>query len=217
MKKLALLILGLALSLPASAVFVPYSYNVSGQTNPAQPWNSAKILTLTATESSSLWVSSFVSNYYGTLVDLGTIAQMTPGNYGWIAADGTLHSGTGDTKTVSFTNSAGKTISTTAYYVGDFNAGDNIGFWITTSAGTPGYSTGMVQSGVNAGLRSRQINTVDLAGNTRINFGFNSGSVEFIAVGGAPSPSGQPLPGVIASLLIGGGAFGVSKLRKARK
>lgn len=35
--------------------------------------------------------------------------------------------------------------------------------------------------------------------------------------GGSPGPVGQPLPGILASLLLGGGALGFLKLRKTKK
>ena len=165
-------------------------------------------------------MSGYVSDWGGTLTDLGTTADMTAGNYGWMTADGTIVSGTGETMDVTFTNGVASN-STTAYHVGDFVAGDEIGLWLTnTNKNKPdqeGYSLGPVGQGLNEELDSRQINTVDLAGNTRINFGFahGGGSVEFVLVGGEGTV-GQPLPGVFATLLLAG-SVGTALTRRNRK
>lgn len=188
-----------------------------------QSYTSAQQLTIKINEGGSLWMSGYVSDWGGTLTDLGTTADMTAGNYGWMTADGTIVSGTGETMDVTFTNGVASN-STTAYHVGDFVAGDEIGLWLTnTNKNNPdqeGYSLGPVQQGLNEELDSRQINTVDLAGNTRINFGFakGGGSVEFVLVGGEGSGGtvGQPLPGVFATLLLAG-SVGTALTRRNRK
>lgn len=199
--------------------FAALQYEIVSTTDPAQPWKSANQLTLKITEGGSLWLSSFVSNW-NVLTDLGTYAEMTAGNYGAVTADGTAVTGTGESKEVTFTSANGKkSVSTNAYLVGNFNAGDEISFWITNTAGVVGDSVEPVSNDYGL-LQSRQDNNVDQAGNTRINFGYSgTGSVEFIAYGDeftGPSPSGKPLPGALATLLLGG-AFGGWAMRRRRK
>ena len=66
-------------------------------------------------------------------------------------------------------------------------------------------------------LASRQINTVDLAGNIRVNFGTVDGVAHEFVIGSeaTPStPSGQPLPGVLTSCLVALGATGIAARRR---
>lgn len=208
MKKLLGFLIAALACTPAFAVL---QYEIVSTTNPAQPWVPANNITLKINEGGSLWFSSFVSNWY-VLKDLGTYANMTAGNYG-ATLNGTDILGTGETKEVSFTNGT-QTVSTTAYYVGDFAAGDEISFWVTTPDGVVGDSVGLTDWATGVG--SRKTNTTDAAGNTRINFGFASGSVEFIGVGEAGT-TGQPLPGALAGLLVGGGVLGSFKAFRRKK
>ena len=213
-RMLTMMAMVLVAGLSAQAVL---QYEIISSPSPGQNWLSAQQLTIKINEGGSLWMSGYVSNWYGSLTDLGSIADMTAGNYGWMTTDGTILSGTGETMEVTFTNGV-QSISTTAYHVGDFEAGDEVGLWLTNSKkGQEGYSLGPVNGGLNEDLGSRQINEVDLAGNTRINFGFlkGGGSVEFVLVGGEGTV-GQPLPGVFATLLLAG-SVGTALTRRNRK
>lgn len=200
--------------LVAASSYAALQYEIVQTKNGVQNWSESRQLTLNITQGGSLWFSSFVSNWY-TMADLGDVARMTAGNYGAVVNGTTQVIGTGETTTVTFTGSEGnkpKEISGIGYYVGDFEAGDQVAFWVTSSPGVVGSSMGLVSTDTGQ-LQSRQINTTDLAGNTRINFGFSDfGSVEFVASGGAykngQGPVGQPLPGAFAALLLGGGAVG---------
>ncbi len=223
-KILAVAAVAMLVGLSAQAVL---QYELIPSQPPGQGWPAAQQLLFKVTGGGSLWISSFVSNWYGTLQDLGSTADMTAGNYGWMTQDGTIHYSTGETKEITFTKEDGsKSISTNAYFVGNFNAGDEIGLWLTNTTDSKpdqlGYSLGKVGEGLNAELGSRQYNTTDIAGNTRINFGFLNGgdSVEFLLSpdthysGGGPV--GQPLPGVFATLALAGGV-GTALTRKNRK
>lgn len=198
----------------AASSYAALQYEIVSSSNGVQNWTGSQQLTLNITEGGSLWFSSFVSNWY-SMADLGDVARMTAGNYGAVVNGTTVVAGTGEATTVTFTGQQGnkpKEVSGIGYFVGDFEAGDQLSFWVTSSPGVAGSSMGLV-SDVNGQLQSRQINQTDLAGNTRINFGFSGfGSVEFVASGGAykngQGPVGQPLPGAFAALLLGGGAMG---------
>ena len=215
MKKF-LITVGLALLSVSS--FAALQYQFQTNSNGTQNWQPAYEIKLKVTEGGSLWFSSFVSNWGGgTLPDLGSIANMTAGNYGATVNGATQVLGTGENKTVTFSNNNnGKSITTQAYYVGDFKAGDEVSFWITNNNGVIGSSVGLVNE--PGTVQSRQINTVDVAGNTRINFGFGNGSIEFIAMGGEAKggPVGQPLPGVVIGLLVGGGLLSAAAIRRKK-
>ncbi len=203
-------IIAACMILLATSSFAALQYQVVYVSNGTQNWRAAYEIKLKITEGGSLWFSSFVSNW-NSIPDLGTLATMTADNYG---AGDTVGGGT--TKIKTFTDNKGHQVSTVAYGVGNFEAGDEISFWITAPDGTVGSSEGLV--GGSSGLNSRQATTVDLAGNVRFNFSFNSGTVEFVAFGGeSTAPVGQPLPGVALGLLLGGGLFSAAAVRRRRK
>ncbi len=218
MKKLLTLILAAAW---ASSSFAALQYEIISTPggNEWSTWTSAQKLTLKITQGGSLYFSSFVSNW-NNLTDLGSYANMTAGNYGATnVATGVTTLGSGESQMVTYTNNNGnKSVDTQAYYVGDFQEGEVLSFWVTTPGGTVGSSISEIHDGVD----SRQINETDKAGNTRINFGFNDyGSIEFVLAGGeykggGGAPSGQPLPGVLATLLLGSGALVLNRRRKSK-
>lgn len=218
MKKLLTLILAVAW---ASSSFAALQYEIISTPggNEWATWTSAQKLTIRVTQGGSLYFSSFVSNW-SNLKDLGSYANMTAGNYGATnVATGVTTLGSGQSEPVTFTNSGGNSVDTPAYYVGDFQDGEVLSFWVTTPGGRVGSSVSEVNDG---GVDSRQINETDRAGNTRINFGFDGyGSIEFILAGGeykggGGAPSGQPLPGVLATLLLGSGALVLNRRRKSK-
>lgn len=123
-----------------------------------------------------------------------------------------------------------------AYDLGYFTAGDEVGFWMDANGWTykgVGTSTGVSETGTDhttligradIDLENRVWGIYTAAGmftyhdviqgsgpviethTENISFGF------FSVEGGAPS--GQPLPGVLATLLLGGAAAGWTKLRR---
>ena len=136
------------------------------------------------------------------------------------------------------------TNSTTAYFVGTFEGGEVISLWMTTLP-TDGGETVDMQQLVNGSyvenpeaalrdrvwetyettLASRVIDTHDLANNVRVNFGLTTfpDGREFVAFGVTdgkvhdhPSPSGQPLPGAMATCLLAMGAVAAAKKMKKR-
>ena len=201
---------------------------------PNQAWDSAHQIKLTITEGGSLWMANYVSSWYWTQ-DLGAVINMNENNYGYIDANGDLIGGDGSSTYFTFENPTGsESIAVKAYYVGDFDANDSFYFWVTTldqHGGDIGTSNGPVfdeayEEYADIELKSRQNHLPDLAGNTRINFGFqNIGGREFIFVGGdyvgddgKTHHSGQPLPGVLASIMVIGGLLGgAKKLQKTKR
>lgn len=225
-KVLAIVAMVMMVGLSVQAVL---QYEVISTQPTGQGWKPAQQLTFKVTGGGSMWMTTYVSNWYGNLTHLEQTANMATGKYGWIETNdsammGTIHAAPGDTKEVTFTNGT-KNISTTAYFLGNFEPGDEIGVWLTNmtegEADQVGYSVGPVQQGENTELVSRQYNTTDQLGQNRINFGFASpgDSVEFLLFGDeyhGGGAVGQPLPGAFATLLLAGGV-GTALTRKNRK
>ena len=201
------------------SVFASLQYEIVTTKNGTQNWNSSREITLNITEGGSLWLTSYVSNWY-SIPDLGTVMNMTAGNYGYIDDAGNLVGSTGETKTITLESKNGtKSIDTTGYFVGNFDAGDEVNLWITDNTGSVGESVGTVNDGTTD-LVSRQAKASDMAGNVRQNYSFGSGSIEFVAVGGEKSgeTSGQPLPSAMLALVFGAGTVGLfGKKRKGKK
>ena len=163
---------------------------------------------------------------------------MEAGKYGYIykndlsqldlangSYDSLIHWASGETNTITYTNSTNSvTNSATGYFLDEFKENADIYLVMTTLARDGGETVDSYQYVQDANhdttLQSRQHNTLDLAGNVRINFGINDVGHEFVAVynssdSGTPSPSGQPLPGLLfAGMLSLGTVFAASKMRK---
>mgnify|MGYP000889075558 CR=1 FL=1 len=215
MKKLLTLILAVAW---ASSSFAALQYEIISTPggNEWTTWESAQKLTIRVTQGGSIWLSRFADNWKGTITDLGTYTNMTEGNYGFKnTATGETTYGTGEMETLTFTKK-NQSNTTASYYAGDFEAGDVLSFWVTTPDGRVLDSIADVTD-PSTEVNSRRINQTDLAGNTRINFD----GIEFILAGGeykggGGAPSGQPLPGVLATLLLGSGALVLNRRRKSK-
>lgn len=213
--KKMMLVVGLLFTISA---FSATQFDIIQTKNVNDLWNPVFMsgyVEIQVNESSSIWISTFVSNNYTLEIeDLSTKADMNVGNYGY-TINGVSYASSGITSEISFSNQVG-TVTTTSYYIGDFEAGDVIGIWVTKD-GVIGdaYSSVSAEYGE---LGSRQINTVDVYGNTRINYGFTStGSVEFIISSGElanGASNGQPLPSVIASFVLGAGALIIRRKMK---
>ncbi len=210
MKKL---LAALGLMLFSMSSFAVLQYQIVTNSNGVQNWSMANEIKLKVTEGGSLWFSSYVSNWNG-LTDLSKLSNMAAGSYG-AAAGGVQSLGTGTAKTVTFSDDLGHQVSTNAYYVGNFETGDEVSFWLTSNDHYTGSSVGMVDY---PGLGARQLHSPDLAGNVWINFSFGSGGVDFIALGGEKAIiAGQPLPGVAIGLLIGGGLLSSAAVRRRKE
>ena len=185
--------------------------------NLGQFWLGAQTIKLTIAAEADVWLSNYVNSWYSPIAELdGNVFQMGAEQYGAVQLNGDkTWVGTGDTTTVTFVDDAtGATNSTTAYYLGHFEGGEDISVWMTTLMEDGNEQVDMQQYVFDAEhdttLVSRVDGTHDLAGNVRINFGVDSVSAgfigrEFVAFGvdnGTPAPSGQPLPGALVSLAL---------------
>ena len=225
-------------------------------TNSQQNWLAACQIELTIGGPCDVWVSNYVNSWYWPkpLAPLdGNVYDMSATLYGANQLNGEkVWIGNGETTKVTYVDDAtGVTNWTTAYFVGTFEGGEVISLWMTTLP-TDGHETVDMQQLVqgkyivdpnvedesereygyaNTTLMSRNIDTHDLAGNVRVNFGIDNGVYgdgvgiprEFVAFGVTdgkvhdhPSPSGQPLPGAMATCLLAMGAVAAAKKMKKR-
>lgn len=141
-------------------------------------------------------------------------------HYGYVdLSTGASHAGTGDTITTysKQMNSNNQLVTQTGYALGEFSAGDEIGIWLTVN-GTTGASVLNKSNSINSSnmnFRNAFVGT-DALGNSLFQLDFTKGGSVFFSVAGVAStgPSGQPLPGILATLLIGSGLMAVGIRRK---
>ena len=242
MKKIASMMLLMAAASALAGVVEPFKQftqaDFSDAEKPGQGWSSASVFSLNVKANTSVWLSNYVRSFYEPISDLGgNVFNMAEGKYGYIyksdlagldmangSYDSLIHWSSGETNTITYTNSTNSvTNSATGYLLDEFKEDADIYLVMTTLArdGAETVDTYQyVQDDNNATtLQSRQHNTVDLAGNVRINFGINDMGHEFVAVyrsaGGTNSTAGQPLPGLLfAGMLSLGTVLGVSRMRK---
>ena len=159
------------------------------------------------------------------------------GSYSVDHQESAIHWGTGEQIQVTYhdPNNSSNTQTTTGYKLGTFDKDAEI-FLVMTPKGYEGtYVTSYEPlneydeignpNGLQSVLKSRQYNTYDQIGQTRMNFavgpydgGATGSSLEFV-IGYVsepldPQPSGQPLPGVLSSCLIALGATGIAARRR---
>lgn len=211
--------------------------------NPKQNWEAAQQIRLIIPADCELWVSNYVDSWYSDIKPLddnvfemvatveNSDQDLSKDWYGAqeIDGDGKRWVGTGETREVTYIDDDTSLTNTTdAYYVGEFEEGDVIYLWMTTlPEDDPELAQVDMQQAVadpenDTPLLSRTHQTFDQAGNVRINFGIDSvtfGSIgrEFVAFGVSRPPSGQPLPGVMATTLLAMGTVAAAARKKLRK
>ena len=205
-----------------------------------QPWSPAQMITLNVPAKMDIWLSNYVSSWYDPkpLLPLDGNSYDMKSGYGIVQTNSTGgiehvsgNDGIDKRSTVTYYYNANPSItnSTEAYFLGSFEAGDEIGIWLTTLPTDGGEEVDTLQyvkdDNHNTTLVSRIDDYQDLAGNVRINFGINSlpeGLIarEFVAVGVSDNkpvePSGQPLPGLFTSALLTFGSIGLKKVLKKK-
>ena len=223
MKKL--LAIGL-IWLCGATVFAALQYDINTSGGPDAP------IRLTISRGGSLWITSKVSSWYW-MEDLSQSAKLSSGDFGYTTDGVKLVNGVGTQAAVTYykngsaaqvnsdvvpaSSGNGTSASTAGYLVGNFEAGQVVSLWMTNLSGQVGVEAGSLADAV-----SRQTNTIDQAGNVVQNLGYSSGNgIEFVAVGGEKvgslkGPTGQPLPGLLATLLFAGGTVGAAGILKRK-
>ena len=122
---------------------------------------------------------------------------------------GVLQTGTFTGNTSNYFSSNGWGTDYNTAYLGDFKAGDTIGIWIAVANSTGTFTSTEIGAGY-AGLGSASLSTF---------FGFGAPGYRFQFIDGVtnPNPVGEPLPGVMAALALGGAAFIGRKLKNRVK
>lgn len=207
----------------SSAVFYQFTHDEPTNTgdytdgkNAGQNWLAAQTIRLYVANEMDVWLSNYINSWYAPIDALdGNVYQMGQGQYGaWQLNGEKTWVGSGATTTVTYTDGAGHDNSTDAYFLGHFEGGEEIALWMTALENEGGEQVDTMQyvydEGHDTTLASRLDGTHDLANNVRINFGLTtipSGEGrEFVAFGvhdESIAPSGQPLPGVLTSALLG--------------
>ena len=230
--------------------FAPTDYCTVHAFRTNQDWFGAQLITLDVKAGTDVWLSNYVKSFYETIADLhgsqfdmvgdqkygyiykNALADFNQKNYesliNW--SDGSV---TTDVTYFADVNPNLKQ-TTTAYFLDHFDTDSEIYLVMTTLPADGSETVDSYQevqdtaNGIATSLYSRQHNTIDVAGNVRINFGINSydfGKIgrEFVAVYNAPdeehggAPSGQPLPGVMTSCLLAGGVISLLKMKRKKK
>ncbi len=250
MKKIASLMLILVAASVFAGVQEPFKQftqaDYKDEKKPGQEWTyGASTFTLSVKANTSVWLSNYVRSWYEPIPDLhGNVYNMT--KYGYIYKndlpsldvpngryDSLIHWANGETTTITYVYDPNPAITNdaTGYLLDTFKEDAEIYLVMTALDRDGGETVDTYQYVQDAdhdtSLLSRQHNTLDLAGNVRVNFGIDSiaeGQIarEFVAVytgadggSGGTSPSGQPLPGLLfAGMLSLGTVFGAAKMRK---
>ncbi len=198
-----------------------------------QNWLGAQMIYLHIDYESDVWVSNYIRSWEENVAALdGNIFQMGATQYGAIEVDGDrVWEGTGDHRTVTYNrfdaNNVEHLHTTEAYYVGHFEGGETVALYMTTlpidgseKISAMQYVNDPAQNHYSM-LASREDGTIDAADNVRINFSLSTGAREFVAfgVGGEnpPAPSGQPLPGVLSTIIVACCSIACAKKMKKNK
>lgn len=184
----------------------------SSYNRPEQKWIPAQMLSLKVAGGTSVWLSNYVRSWYEPIADLhGNTFNMQ--RYGYVTKSA-VESGdyedkivwsSGQTTDITYVNDTTPHTNTATGYLLDYFGEDTEVFFVATLLEADGGET--VDSwqfvhdlGHDTNLYSRQYNTVDLAGNVRVNFGVGpeESGREFVAVFSDTGPvTGQPLPGAL--------------------
>lgn len=217
--------------------FAPAAYcNPHGKRS-SQPWEEAQLITLKVGAGTNVWLTNYVDSFFAgpRIPDLhGDQYDMVGTHkYGYIYADdfqnleatnyeSLIHWSNGETTDVTYfyDDNPEIKVKTTGYFLEHFNEDAEIFFVMMTLPEDGSETVDSYQyvydENHDTTLVSRQHNTVDLAGNVRVNFGIDSYALgyigrEFVAVYDKPATSGQPLPGMAVCLLLAAGTIAGAK------
>ena len=164
--------------------------------------------------SGSLYLTDKINNLYsmsGNNEQLNKVTNMGANNYGWVDnKTGIKYYGDGSTE-VTYSKQMSQwndLVTQNGYKVGDFKAGDEVGFWLTKNGNT-GASILDKSNSINSDSMNYRNAYVgkDILGDDLFQLDYKSGGSVFFGITGVASktPVGQPLPGVLATMFIGSG------------
>ena len=214
-KSKKLLVMGLLagiMSFATESAFYPYTtsdYNIYHTPYGSQFWDPAQMITLNVSAGSAVYLTNYVSNWYGTVEDLGESSyaagyNMNDHKYGYVLAQkddegkvspvGGVHWSDGKTKDITYQNPTGPETKTTTGYLLDKFEDDAEIFFVMTPNGYDDTvnSFGPVDDpdglGYSSIMQSRQINTQDQSGLVRVNFGTVDGVGHEFVIGAVAMP-----------------------------
>ncbi len=253
MKKIVFSIVALVSMVAFAGVEAPFMQfsktDYSTKLRPDQNWvQSTQLISLKVSAGTDVWLSNYINSWYwpkpipgldGNVYDM----LSTPERYGYISKSDLpslslskedyadkIHWGTGEMTEITYYYDSDPSITnkTTGYFLGHFDADDEIYLVMTTLPSDGGETVDSYQyvqdDNHNTTLMSRQADDLDLAGNVRVNFGIDLPPTydgvgiarEFVAVY-APA-SGGPLPSLLfTGLLSLSTVFGASKMKKQKR
>ncbi|MDQ0289243.1 hypothetical protein [Oligosphaera ethanolica] len=152
-----------------------------------------------------------------------TAEMSSPEHYGWAdMSSGKAVVATGKTQEILVAKGTDGPIIKTGYELGTFTVGDQFGVWLTPNDQK---FTGATIFGKDNPINSPELVyrkpfiDTDATGTAYHELSFKgTGSNYFTIYGvGEEGPSGKPLPGVLATLLIGGAISGAAGMKKRRR
>ncbi len=236
MKKIFALLL---LTLFSSTLFAAFQYEIVVQPKYSgpDPGISGNAFYVRVTEGSgSIYISDKISSIGGgndEVLSLVLKDVNNTGTYGWVdKATGQVHNAEGSSVVLFHdrTNEWNDYVTQTAYKLGDFQAGDEFGVWVTAEPKKKNYSgpdlTGASILDKTAAVNSDSINyreygnDFDVWGNPLAQLSL-TGELKTVFFGfhGVENTSfgGQPLPGMLATFLLGGSVLGAAGLKRKKK
>ncbi len=177
-----------------------------------QNWLAANMVSMTVHAGTSVWLTNYISNWYGEVLDLDEKFDMSPGKYGYILAsdfngntslerseyaenDVTIHYANGKSEDVTYFYDANPatTKTTKGFFLDNFDEDTEIYLVMTSLPEDGGNQMDtyqyVQQDGHDAtALVSREYGTNDQAKNVRINLGYQGtqgNGHEFVALYGA--------------------------------
>lgn len=166
--------------------------------------------------SGSVYIMDKINNLSSMSGNNETLAKNISA-YGYIDSNNQLVSGTWET---IITNQYQKNqwndlVYQTGYKLGDFQAGDEFGIWIANKQGTINGSTSSWYSAYGSyGLEKKP----DVFGTILAELDFTNSQPVFFGFYGIEGTdfSGQPLPGLLSSMILGFGTFGICSIKRKR-
>lgn len=209
----------LLLTLLSSSLFAAFQYDIvkDPYVNAHYEGTSGNYFTVNITSGTGdMYIVDKVNNEFSMPGNTELLSRVMS-DYGYIdLPTGNYIQGTGETIIVNQyqQNQWNDNVVQTAYKLGTFSEGDSIGVWIANKNGN--LNTSVYTEFSNYG--SYGLNGTDVFGSVLAQFDYRTSAPIFFGFHGEESTfSGQPLPGMLASFLLGGSVLGMAGRRKKKK